>query len=232
MSLLLNVDLGELPSEPEALYAQAHVANVACGGHAGDEASMRRAVERCRVWGTRLGAHPSYPDRAGFGRRAITLSPDALAQALGEQCSGLVALARQYDAPVEFVKAHGALYQAAARDPATARILVLAARGVLGGGITIIGPPASGLERAAAEARVGYAREGFADRAVRDDGTLVPRDEPGAVIVDPAAVAARARELALRDDLDTICVHGDTPGSVALVTAVRGVLDSISRSSR
>lgn len=223
----LNVDLGELPDEPEELYACAHVASVACGGHAGDESSMQRAVELCAIHGAALGAHPSYPDREGFGRRRVTIAPDDLRRSLVDQCARLAAIARAGGATVAFVKPHGALYHVAQDDEATADALVLGAREALGSYVTIVGPPRGALARAAAREALGYAREGFADRASRADGSLVPRGEPGALVLDPAAAATRAAAMAAAGGVDTICVHGDTPGAVAVARAVRAALDAI-----
>jgi UPF0271 protein len=229
VSVLLNVDLGELADEPEALYACAHIANVACGGHTGDDASMKRAIDRCRAHRTHLGAHPSYPDREGFGRRALSLSAGALSATVMAQCRRLAALAQEFGQPIDFVKAHGALYHAADRDPSLAESFVGASRQALGQYIVVIGPPGGALADTAARVGVGYAREAFADRGVRSDGSLVPRGEAGALVVDPAAAAARAREIVSRKDIDTVCVHGDTPEAVALATAVRAVLDAAVR---
>ena len=222
----LNVDLGELPDEPEELYACANVANVACGGHAGDEASMKRAIALCAVHGAALGAHPSYPDRDGFGRTRLAIAPDDLRRTLAEQCGALAAIARAAGVTVAFVKPHGALYHAARDEDATAEALVAGAREALGD-VTIVGPPRGALAEAAARAKLTFAREGFADRATRSDGSLVPRGEPGALVLDPAAAAARARALAAAGGIDTICVHGDTPGAVAVARAVRASLDAL-----
>jgi 5-oxoprolinase (ATP-hydrolysing) subunit A len=224
MRVLLNIDLGELPDEPEALFASAHLANIACGGHAGDEASMRRAVALCRVHGARAGAHPSYPDREGFGRRAMALPAAELQRSVAEQCGRLLAIARSLGAPVVSVKPHGALYHAT-RDRVVADAVVDGAIEALGGGVTVVGPPAGELEAAAARAGLGYAREGFADRATRPDGTLVPRDQPGAVLTDVAVCVEVALALAARGDVDTICVHGDTPRAASIARAVRAALD-------
>jgi UPF0271 protein len=223
--LLLNIDLGELPDEPETLYSCAHVANVACGGHAGDAASMARAAHLCHQHGTQLGAHPSYPDRPGFGRKRMAMSPEELRASVAEQCSRLVAAARPSGQPIAFMKPHGALYHAAREDAALAEALVQGAIQALGTDFTLIGPPRGELAAAAARAGLRYAREGFADRATRPDGTLVPREEPGALIADPALAAARARDWIARGDVDTICVHGDTPGAAAIARAVRAALD-------
>jgi UPF0271 protein len=224
--VLLDIDLGELQGEPEALYACAHLANVACGGHAGDEASMRRAVALCMAHGTRVGAHPSYPDRAGFGRRPMQMAPDDLRACVAEQCARLYEVAREAGAKLAYVKAHGALYHAARVDSDVASALVDGAVDALGTGITIVGPPAGELLAAATRAGVHYAREGFADRATRPDGTLVPRGEPGALVTDPSAAARRALELAAAGGFDAVCCHGDTPGAVAIARAVRDALDA------
>jgi len=226
LPVLLNIDLGELPDEPEELFAIAHLANIACGGHAGDDTSMRRAVELCRAHGSRVGAHPSYPDRDGFGRRAVTIAPGELQRTVADQCKRLVAIARSLGEPVVSVKPHGALYHAT-RDAAVADAVVVGALEALGGAVTFVGPRAGALAAAVARAGGDYAREAFADRATRPDGTLVARDQPGALIVDPAACALLARSLAERGDVDTVCVHGDTPGAVAIARAVRAVLDAM-----
>jgi UPF0271 protein len=222
----LNVDLGELPDEPEALYECAHVANVACGGHAGDDASMRQAVDLCLRWGVELGAHPSYPDREGFGRRHVALAPRALCETVKEQCLRLAGVAAGRRARVAYLKPHGALYHDANADPAAADAIVRAASEALGPTVTLIGPPRGALAEAAAKAAIAYAREGFADRATRSDGTLVPRTEPGALVTDPAKAAARAADLVAGRAFESLCVHGDTPGAVAIARAVRRVLDS------
>jgi UPF0271 protein len=225
-SVWLNVDLGELPGEPEELFASAHLGHVACGGHAGDDASMRRAVGLCRAHATRLGAHPSYPDREGFGRRAMAMAPGDLQKSVAEQCARLFAIARAFGEPVVSVKPHGALYHAT-RDPAVADAVVAGALEALGDEVAFVGPAAGALAASAARRGVGYAREGFADRATRADGTLVARDQPGALVLDPAMCAERARSLVAGGGVDTICVHGDTPGAVSIARAVRAALDAM-----
>jgi UPF0271 protein len=227
--IFLNVDLGELPDEPEALYEAAHVANIACGGHAGDEETMRRAIELCRALGTQVGAHPSYPDREGFGRTKMTMTPDSLRASIAGQCARLAAVARIGGQPVTFLKPHGALYHAVEHDRAIARAFVEGAKESLSSLITVIGPGPSALADEAARASLAFFREGFADRATLPDGSLVPRGEPGALVVDPAAAAARARQLAAERAVDTVCVHGDTPGAVDIALAVRAALDDLPR---
>jgi UPF0271 protein len=221
----LNIDAGEHDDEPDALYALAHAVSVACGGHAGDERSMRRVIEACRAHGTRVGAHPSYEDREGFGRRELAVDAATLEKSVREQCARLVAIAEACGAKLAHVKPHGALYHAANRDPATARAVVAGARDAMGA-VVVVGPPEGELRRAASDAGLVFAREGFADRAMRADGSLVPRGEPGAVIADVARAREQARTLAESAAYDTLCVHGDSPGALAIARAVREVLDA------
>ncbi len=224
MGIVLNLDGGEHDDEPEALYALADVVHIACGGHAGDEASMDRVVQACLRSGTRFGAHPSYDDREGFGRRAQEVLPELLAASIAEQCTRLLRVAERHGAGLVSAKPHGALYHAAHADEATARACVAGVARALGTGVAIVGLAGGALERAALAAGLAYQREGFADRGVRADGSLVPRGEPGALIEDEAVAAARARALAARGDVDTLCVHADTPGAVAIARAVRATL--------
>jgi 5-oxoprolinase (ATP-hydrolysing) subunit A len=224
---VLNIDLGELAGEAEALYEHAHLANVACGGHAGDDDTMRRALGLCLRHGTLAGAHPSYPDRPGFGRRALAMEAGALRGSVRGQCARLAEAGAESGVVVRFVKAHGALYHAAREDGVVAEALVEGALGALGPGITFVGPASGRLRDAVERAGLGFLREGFADRATRPDGTLVPRGEAGALILDPAAATARTRALAASGEVDTICVHGDSPGAVAIARAVRQALDAL-----
>jgi UPF0271 protein len=219
--MLLNIDGGEHDDEPEELYALAHVVNVACGGHAGDAASMARVVRACVKNGTRVSAHPSYVDREGFGRRARHVEPKDLETQVRAQCDELRAIAAREGAAVAFVKPHGALYHAADRDEPIARAVVAGA----GGEVVIVGPAGGALERAARSAGLGYFVEAFADRGVRADGSLVPRGEPGALIDDPAKAAERTREILRAGAAQTICVHGDTPNALSVARAVRRILD-------
>jgi len=218
----LNIDAGELPDEPEELIALAHVVNVACGGHAGDRASMERTLALCKHHGGEAGAHPSFPDREGFGRRELAMAPQALLASVAEQCRALASVARALALPLPFVKPHGALYHAANRERALAEAVLWGAIDALGHDLTVLGPPTGMLRDLAAELGLGFAREGFADRALRSDGSLVPRGEPGAMLVDPWEAAAQARRLA--PSVGTLCVHGDTPGALAIARAVRDAL--------
>ncbi|TSC34030.1 LamB/YcsF family protein [Corallococcus sp. Z5C101001] len=224
---LLNIDLGELPGEDEQLYALAHLANIACGGHAGDAASMRRALELCERHGTRAGAHPSYEDRENFGRKALSVAPEVLRAQVAGQCARLAALARERGVPVRHAKPHGALYHAANQAPALARAVVDGVVDALGQDVTFVGPGTGALRDAARAAGLGYAREGFADRGTLPDGTLIPRGQPGAVLTDVALARENTARLATGGAVDTLCVHGDTPGAVALAREVRAMLDAL-----
>lgn len=221
--MLLNVDGGELADEPEELYAIADVVHVACGGHAGDEASMTRVVRACLAHATRVGAHPSYVDREGFGRRAQIVAPDVLAEQIRAQCTDLRRVAEREGYAVTSAKPHGALYHAAHADAAIADACVRAIRDALGV-VPVVGLAGGALEAAAKATALPYLVEAFADRGVRSDGTLVPRGEPGALIEDPAAAGARARSIREHRTADTLCIHGDTPNAVAIARAVRAVL--------
>lgn len=222
----LNVDLGELPNEAEELYALATVANIACGGHAGDEASMQRAIELCLQSRTRIAAHPSYPDREGFGRQSLAIELPLLYEALVDQCEALSHIARKLGARVSFAKLHGALYHDAAGSHEIAAAALDGIVSAFPDGLTIIGPPTGALMEAARARGLGYAREGFADRRYARDGKLVPRKEPNALLVDPSEAAGQALRLAQSGDFETICVHGDTEGALAIARAVRDELFS------
>jgi UPF0271 protein len=211
--MMTNLDAGERDDEPPELWQLFDILAIACGGHAGDESSMARVIDTCPH--QIVAAHPSYPDRAGFGRRSIAIDPDDLAEAVAEQCRALARIADKRGRRVEWVKPHGALYHDAARDREIAAAVVRGARTALGD-FGVIGPPYATVPG------VRYAREGFADRAMRADGTLVARGEPGALITDPAAAAAQAVRLA--PEVDTICMHADTPGALAIARAVHEAL--------
>jgi UPF0271 protein len=231
--VLLNLDAGELPSETEELWALADVLAIACGGHAGDAASMWRVAAFAATAGKHVGAHVSYPDREHFGRRTMPITYSALADSIDAQCAALVATVRQIASAaklaatgnaalaVTYVKPHGALYHDASRDPKLAAIVANATRAL--GDAALIGPPRGELAVAARLRGIRYLREGFADRHMRPDGTLVPRTEPDALITSPIEAANQARWLR---DVEIVCVHGDTPNAIAIATAVRAALTS------
>jgi 5-oxoprolinase (ATP-hydrolysing) subunit A len=220
----LNIDLGELEDEPEELYGLAHLVNVACGGHAGDAGTIDRAVALAAQHGAQVGAHPSYPDREGFGRTAIAIEPAALALSLREQLGLLRARADAAATRVGHVKAHGALYHAIDRDDALASVCISSFAAVLGP-IDVLGPPGGSTERASRALGLAFLGEGFADRGLLPDGSLVPRGQPGALITDPGEARAQAAALVRTRRYHTLCVHGDTENAVAIARAVRETLD-------
>lgn len=220
----LNVDAGESPAEPEELYALATTLNLACGGHAGDEASMRAGVALAARYGAKLAAHPSYADREGFGRRARFSSPTAVRADVERQCAALLRFAVEGGAVLRTVKPHGALYHDAAQDPELAAAIIDAARRALPELSVVVGPPEGALRLEAVGAGLDYWVEGFVDRRYDESGQLVPRDRPGAVLQDPAACAAQALALAKTGRYRTLCAHGDTPSAVAIVRAVSEAL--------
>lgn len=226
----LNIDLGELEAEPEALYAAAHLANVACGGHAGTRASMRRAIALCQQWDCALGAHPAFPDREHFGRRHVRLPMEVLEHSLREQLQSLKSLADEAGVPLRACKAHGALYHAADDNEALARLFCGLSLDILGPELVILGPEQGLLQESAEALGLAFWVEGFADRGrLRQcDGrwALIPRSEEGALLEDARAVQAQVQELLAEGRCQTLCVHGDSPQALAIAQAVRQSLDA------
>lgn len=217
----LNADLGEGVTDDPALLSVVTSANVACGFHAGDERVMAEVCARAAELGVVVGAQVSYADREGFGRRPMDPSADVLTAWVREQVDLLAEIARTAGTSVAYVKAHGALYNRIVDDEDQARS-VLAGSGRL----PVLGLPGSVvLELAARDGRV-VVGEGFPDRAYTPAGRLLPRGEPGALVADPSEVAANAVALAAREEIRTVCVHGDSPGAVATAGAVRAALQA------
>jgi len=213
----LNADLGEEVTDDAALLAVVTSANVACGYHAGSVAIMRAVCEEAARRGVSVGAQVSYDDRPHFGRVAVDVAHDVLRDQVADQVGTLADLAEAAGTRVSYLKPHGALYHRTMDDPDQADA-VLAGSGRL----PVLGMPGVLLEAAAAAGR-GVLGEGFPDRGYGADGRLLPRDRPGALVEDRADVAARAVELA-RTGLDSVCVHGDSPGSVEAARACRRAL--------
>ncbi|NLU70126.1 LamB/YcsF family protein [Streptomyces sp. HNM0574] len=239
----LNADLGEgfgrwRLTDDEALLSSVTSANVACGFHAGDPATMRRVCELAAERGVRIGAQVSYRDLAGFGRRAMDVPFAELAAEIAYQIGALEIFARAAGSRVSYVKPHGALYNRTVRDAEQAAAVVEGVRLAGGEPLPVLGLPGSRLHEAAAGAGFPVVEEAFADRAYRPDGTLVPRTEPDAVVHDPDEVIkrsvgiARDGEVASADGAAlplrarSLCVHGDTPGAAALAGRVRAELAS------
>lgn len=240
MRLDLNADVGESPTPsltgPEAdLMPQISSASVACGFHAGGPTVMRVTVSLAREHGVAVGAHPGFADLAGFGRREIQIPPSEVEDLVAYQIGALAAIAAAQGVRLQHVKPHGALYNMAARDAALADAIARATAAV-DRSLVLFGLPGSQLVAAGTRAGLRTAREGFADRAYQPDGTLVPRSQAGAVIHDPDLVVARVVQIArertvtavdgsrIALDVDTVCVHSDTPGAANLASRIRAAL--------
>jgi UPF0271 protein len=238
----LNADVGEASdvagiAVERALLEFVTSVHVACGGHAGDEASMRATVEAARDHGVRVGAHPSYPDRPGFGRRSMALSPGALSSALAEQIEALLEVADLLDVMVESIKPHGALYGEVGRDRATCDVLLGIMSDVCGPDVTLVLPAGAAAVSWAKDTGVKVLQEGFADRAYTSNGELMGRHLPGSVFGDPASAAAQALGLVMGGGVstpdgvtlslpvETLCLHGDSSHAAAMAGAVRRALD-------
>jgi 5-oxoprolinase (ATP-hydrolysing) subunit A len=234
----LNADVGEAVDDAgiaveRALLDLVTTVHVACGGHAGDGASMRRTVQAALAAGVRVGAHPSYPDRGGFGRRPMEMAAEDLRSSLAEQIGALVAVTASLGTRVHSVKAHGALYGEVGGGGSSCDALVAAVHEQCDVDTALVLPAGSPGVAALQAAGVRVLQEGFSDRAYAPDGGLVARSEPGSVYDDPTVASAQALGLAVRESVvahdgsvislvvDTLCVHGDSPNAVAMAGAVR-----------
>ena len=236
----LNCDMGELPEviadgAQESLMPYLTSANIACGGHAGDAHTMKTTVAQALRWKLALGAHPSYPDRANFGRVELNLPPGAVADAVFEQVRALAQVAADFGAALTHVKTHGALYNQAAKSHALAEAI---ANGVArwNHNVILVGLAGSLMLDVFREAGFRVAAEAFADRRYQPDGTLRPRKFADALISDPAeagrqavqivekrsVVACDGSEIAV--DAQTICIHGDGPNALKIATTVAQTL--------
>jgi UPF0271 protein len=237
----LNCDMGEVPEAisdgtQESLMASLTSVNIACGGHAGDSQTMNATIEQALRWRLDVGAHPGYADRANFGRLELQLPPQVIADSVFQQVQTFAAIAAECGARVTHVKAHGALYNQAARDRAVAGAI---ADGVArwSRDVALVGLAGSLMLDVFREAGFRVAAEAFADRRYEADGSLRSRKFEDALIRDPAKAGQQALRIAERGTVvacggaevaanaQTICIHGDTPGAPAIGLAVRAALD-------
>lgn len=236
----LNSDVGEsfgrwTLGDDKAMFRSVTSANIACGFHAGDPSVIRRTCREAVAAGLTIGAHVGYRDLAGFGRRFLDIDPVELADEVVYQIGALQALAAVEGGAVRYVKPHGGLYNAIVTHTAQAKAVVDAVKSV-NPDLPILGLPASEVLRLAEAAGLRAVPEAFADRAYNPDGTLVSRTLPGAVLGDPALIAEHVLRIASDSAVRTIdgslrkiraesiCVHGDSPGAVAMAAAVRQAL--------
>lgn len=240
MRIDLNGDVGEasssgLAGQDLALMPHLTSANVACGFHAGDPGMMRATIVLAREHGVAVGAHPGFPDPEGFGRREFQFSPRDVEDFVVYQVGALAAIAARQGVRLQHVKPHGALFNMAVRDAELADAIARAAAAI-DRTLILFGLPASEIVAAGKRAGLRTASEGFADRAYQPDGTLVPRAQPGAVIDDPDLVVPRAVRMVCDQVvdaidgsrvplvIDTLCVHGDTPGAADLASRIHAAL--------
>ena len=235
MRIDFNCDLGEGCGDDAAIIPLITSASIACGGHAGDEATMRATLRLCLEHGIAAGAHPSYPDRAGFGRQEMALAPEAVLATVREQILRLVDAAAAEGTRLSHVKPHGALYNVAARDRAVAEAIANAVAGI-DPELMLFGLSGSQLTAAAEAAGLRAVHEVFAERRYEADGSLTPRNRNDAVIHDldeaiaqvrgfvrDGSVVARTGErIALR--ADTLCLHGDRPDAAQFAKAIHDAL--------
>jgi UPF0271 protein len=236
LTIDLNSDLGEgfgpfrVGADGE-LFPLISSANVACGFHGGNPLMMERTVRQAQAHGVAVGAHPGFPDRDGFGRRAMTLTAAEIRADVLYQLGALAGFCKAAGVPLQHVKAHGALYNLAVGDETVATAIAQAVWD-FDPALRFFALPGSALERAGQGAGLTVTREAFADRAYLADGSLVPRSRPGAVIEDAELAAARMVRLVtdgvvetidggeLRLEAETVCIHSDTPGAVGIAEAV------------
>jgi UPF0271 protein len=238
LTIDLNCDMGEGMPGDESIFPFISSANIACGGHAGDADTMRRSVELALKSGVAIGAHPSYPDRAGFGRVDIfeSLSIDTLLSDLKTQIAALQSICLEMGTRLHHVKPHGALYNRAAKDPAVSAIVCEAVTSI-DPSLIIYGLSGSKTLQAAAAAGLRFANEVFADRTYRPDGSLTPRSEPNALIHDPATMLNQVLTMIRLHQVksmggtiipisaETICLHGDGDDPVKFASIIRSALD-------
>jgi UPF0271 protein len=236
----LNCDLGEhaesiCAGTDAALMRIVTSANIACGGHAGDEQTMDAMCAEAARGGCAVGAHPGYPDRANFGRLAMAMTPEAIQASVSEQIGALRAIASRRGVRITHLKPHGALYHAAMHDEQVARAIGRASLSM--GAAPMVGQAGAPALRIWQAMGLTTIAEAFADRRYEPDGSLRSRTKAGALITDPAEAAAQALRLArgepidaggaaLRIEAGTICIHSDTPGALAVAGAVRAALEA------
>ena len=231
MNIDLNCDMGENIGNDEEIMPYITSANIACGFHAGDSKTMQATVRLAKRYGVHVGAHPSWLDVEGFGRREMSLPPDEVEALILYQIGALYAITKAEGVELIHVKPHGALYNQAAKDRVLAMSIARAVKR-FSGELILVGLAGSGLIEAGLEVGLRVMNEGFPDRNYNPDGTLVSRKEPHAIIESPEDVAKHAMEL-IRDGIlfgekrvrvDTLCLHGDHPRAAENAKLIRGLL--------
>jgi 5-oxoprolinase (ATP-hydrolysing) subunit A len=220
-SIDLNADLGEGFPNDRALLELVTSASICCNAHAGSVDVIRQTLNEAAIRGVVVGAHPGYPDREGFGRRDQHLTTENVLDLIVGQVRDLQELAKSFDIAIAFLKPHGALYNQAQREQHVAIAVVAAAKIT---DLPLLGMPGSLLEAEASKARRLYLAEGFPERRYRIDGSLMPRNEPDAILHDPVEIEAQVLRMVNEGRVATLCIHGDDPRAVANAELVREVL--------
>ena len=243
----LNADIGEA-NNADWEWAEAQIvmaissANIACGGHAGDDETMRTTVQACKANGVVIGAHPAYPDRENFGRKSLVLGQDIhasqLSRSLTAQIVRLTEIAAEHDMAVSYVKPHGALYNDAVKDMEKASLIAKVIKDI-DPKLILLGGPNSCMQIAAQTAGLGFIAEGFIDRRYTDDGHLQPRSQDGAVIKDTQERLSQACRLAKDGTVESVtgnvldiqarslCLHGDSAGAVETAWQARKAIEAL-----
>jgi len=248
MHIDLNCDMGEIPEHikdgtQESLMRSITSVNIACGGHAGDERTMKSTIEQALRWNLAIGAHPGYPDRENFGRVELDLPLDQVEESIFGQIRALAEIAATYATSIAHVKPHGAIYNQAVHQPKLARAI---ANGIarFSKDVVLVGLAGSKMLEVFREAGFRAAAEAFADRRYEPDGTLRSRKFEDALLRDPKAAAEQAVRIAKKQgviasdgstvkiDAQTICIHGDTPGAPKIAEAVASGLQDAGVSLR
>jgi UPF0271 protein len=227
-SIDINCDMGEFEEAiadgtQESLMPHLTSVNIACGGHAGSDATMRMTVEQGMRYGLALGAHPGYPDRTNFGRVELVMPRDALMDSIASQVSALADVVERAGGTIVHVKPHGALYNQAVKNRELARSFAEAVARI-STGLVLVGLAGSPMLDEFRETGFAVAAEAFADRRYEPDGTLRSRKFDDALIREPAEAAAQALRILSEGTADTICIHGDTPGAPEIAAAVAHAL--------
>ena len=238
----LNADLGEYQSENQyftefQILNYISSCNIACGGHSGNEETMQKMILACKQKGVVVGAHPSYPDREGFGRRRIAIDNSSLRESLIDQLQSFLFVSESLNIPMSHVKAHGKLYKDAATDKNLASLLVNTIKEI-DPRVSIVGPPNSIMADVARNSGTHFIAEAFLDRRYKDDGSLVDRDRAGAILESLAERCEQARNIVcdqrvetesnnfIEIEAKTLCLHGDSPDALETARMVRALLES------
>ena len=242
MEMDLNADLGEYQTEHQYLTESQILGyisscNIACGGHAGSEKTMQKMILACKQKGVAVGAHPSYPDREGFGRRRITIDSSSLKESVIKKLRSFLFVSDALNVPMSHVKAHGRLYNDAAKDKNLANLLVSTIKEI-DPGVSIIGPPNSILAEVARNSGLNFIAEAFLDRRYKDDGSLVDRDSAGAILGSLTERCEQARNIVcnqrvetesnnfIKIEAKTLCIHGDSLDALETAQMVRSLLEN------